>query len=928
MSYIEQKFIDNTQKNLDTYKSLVAYWNLVKLQVPKILSCISMVFPHYTLHDVSHSEEILNSIMRILGKEAIDGLSTTDLWMILCAAYCHDIGMFISGDEIKKIFEEGEFVKYVRQIDKTSKLYEFAQCFKLEKNVLVYDNCILNLKSYNAARFLLADFLRKVHAKRAKDVMADNFTQIDWEIKRLYDLVLDECLMHGASFSEVMSKPRFEKGFGDDTCHPRFISCLLRLGDLLDFDSSRISQYLLKHLSDSIPGDSKNHVKKHASIKHIEISTERIEATAECEDCDTASEVDAWFSLIRDELACQRNQWYEIVPKNFSQSLPIFRDVEILLKNGYDKLDDKYQSSFLIDAKKTTELLQGSNIYMDKSKCFRELLQNAVDATFIRLYLECKDKISNDKEGYRIFVEQINQDEKYAINVSLELKDGGYLFSIKDHGVGMSKEDLSYLLKIGSSSQNINRKKVIDQMPEYAKPSGVFGIGFQSVFLLTDKVKLWTRQFDGGSLIEADLNSPLKNGFVALKTSAGDLKPYGTVIEFKINDTSLFKKNVKGYNSEFKTKFGKYDFIENTEDELFAALIQDEIAHFAYNSIVPIYFNKEKVSKRKEYSFYQDEDSKEFIEISPTTKEDFLYRNDYMDSSENMVVSFRFSLVENLHFANTIRYLPLNVNILSGNSLDILQINRDSFKEDYEIKLAEIIKRIGVKYLNEKFDSFENDELKMGASMFLEYYSENNLHKEWEKLPFPNEETFKSFIDAEKSLVVVNTEIPVMGNDMNQMELNDPKAALLTLVLRRKGYKIRFFGISDFFGKMTPAYEFSLKLKEDKVEWKSWLQIYKERKNIRSLMPCIGFDKLEVKENMLFRFGHDPMYIFEKISYPRTACPVVLDDEGNLKWHVTEKLIQWVYDNKKDKSITQKEIKNEYERMKIIFEPIIKELNG
>lgn len=564
-------------------------------------------------------------------------------------------------------------------------------------------------------------------------------------------------------------------------------------------------------------------------------------------------------------------------------------------------------------------------------------MQNAVDATFIRVCLEYKDKITNDEIGYEKFKNIFNPDagdldnDKYAIEVSLKKYGSGWHFTIADHGVGMSKNDLTYLLKIGSSTQNVERKKIIDSMPEFAKPSGVFGIGFQSVFLLTEKVTLRTRRFDDGDCLKVELNSPLKSGFVALRTSEGRFKPYGTIIDFEITNTSLFKRNVKGYNKEFKTRNGNYDFIENTEDELFAACVQDEIAFFSYNTIIPIYFNGKLMSKRKEYAFYKDENTGLFIEISPVTKEDLLFRDDATFSSENMVVSYRGSIVEHLKFVNSIKFIPLNINILSGLASEILQVDRDSFKDEYEFKLIKIIERIGVRFLSETFDEIPNDDFKLRASMFLEYYSNDNQHKEWKKIPICKGISLGSFIDSKKELVISSYNVDVQMEDKIQLDFNDPKTDLLTCVLRRNGYKIKFDAVKSMFDSLSPVFIFSSYEKNDQLEWKSWLQLYKQRNSVRSLMPCIGFEKLQIDKRKIIgvRLGRDPMNMFEKIDYPQTVCPVVVNENGDLKWSVSDKLYQCVFDNQiEEKQVPLNKIKELYGEMKKKFDPIIAELNG
>lgn len=54
---------------------------------------------------------------------------------------------------------------------------------------------------------------------------------------------------------------------------------------------------------------------------------------------------------------------------------------------------------------------------------------------------------------------------------------------------------MQYIADIGSSKEkNIRVRKLMGRMPAWLKPSGVFGIGLQSVFQLTDCIEFYTRQ--------------------------------------------------------------------------------------------------------------------------------------------------------------------------------------------------------------------------------------------------------------------------------------------------------------------------------------------------------------------------------------------------------------------------------------------------
>ena len=56
-------------------------------------------FGNYSKHDASHSVAILNAITAVIGKERMELLGATDLWLLLHCAYGHDIGMHVPQDE-------------------------------------------------------------------------------------------------------------------------------------------------------------------------------------------------------------------------------------------------------------------------------------------------------------------------------------------------------------------------------------------------------------------------------------------------------------------------------------------------------------------------------------------------------------------------------------------------------------------------------------------------------------------------------------------------------------------------------------------------------------------------------------------------------------------------------------------------------------
>ncbi|HQX51122.1 MAG TPA: ATP-binding protein [Planctomycetaceae bacterium] len=130
------------------------------------------------------------------------------------------------------------------------------------------------------------------------------------------------------------------------------------------------------------------------------------------------------------------------------------------------------------------ERLGGKQLYGDDPHvALRELLQNARDAVVAR---RLKYALPADSG---------------QITVNLVEVDGKQRLSVTDTGIGMSESTLSSaLLDFGKSYWQT--QEMLHDHPGLAasgfEPSGQFGIGFFSVFLLGDKVKVITRRPEDG----------------------------------------------------------------------------------------------------------------------------------------------------------------------------------------------------------------------------------------------------------------------------------------------------------------------------------------------------------------------------------------------------------------------------------------------
>ena len=932
---------------------LFTQWLLARDYVPKVQSVIIRTFPHYSLHDSTHSKTILSCIVRILGKRAIERLGPVDLWLLLTASYYHDLGMAPSGEAIEKTFKDDDFRFFVKkcQENKSHPLHPFASVFDIREDGIHYKDVVLSGSNYDGAHYLIAEYIRQSHAEKSEEsLLMDESVHLAGNPipDRLLELLGRICRTHTKDFEKVMSLPYSEVGMGMDDCHPRFIACMLRLGDLLDLDNNRFSDVLLRTLP-AIPKDSLLHKKKHLSIKHLRIDTEKIEVTSRTKSYDVADITNRWLEMISDEFRRQREAWKDIVPPGFTEYLPSIGELKVDLI-GYDTIDGKKRPGFEIDSSKAIELLQGSGLYSSPAQCMRELLQNAVDATYLSIFLE--NQLDNPKELETVdgFMKLcLNKAIKVSIdNKGIEGKDVIWHVCIEDHGIGMNKADLGYLVRTGS--KNEGKTHLIEKMPEFMRPSGTFGIGFQSVFLITDKVDIKTRKQDCPEEVTAELFNPAgpRNGAVLVKTEPS-VKPHGTCLEFDFKaDKDLDHWSVSSGQTYSMYTVYSYDFVADKTLNLETARLLDEIATFSRTCPIPlsVSINGESLSLTRnevpKYDYYSQSEGLQ-LSISPDERQIALFYRNQIVQKPGIEIPF----------------ISVSVNLLSGNAKDLLTLNRN----ELQYQARHIVKARIHRALAEFFKSWPEKipvNVRPLVSMFLnnvygahiqEY---QGLKDEWENYLFSYfvydqqklfhwDYSFGEIIGKAKGKPVVwmyaeaETRSGVEVKDgcvLIKIPQYDTDAISF---LKRKIFAEHIYP-SNSIEKYVPGKKgilFSETPIEPIVDWLSWLNEYLRNANYgRTLMPCNSeYQALRLRQDASFLFAYDST--FGVSPYPKMICPYVREIQPH-DWHPRVNKLIWddadgdlytmTYDNRADSAVTIDDIRSAYFRLRESLDPMVNEL--
>jgi hypothetical protein len=137
------------------------------------------------------------------------------------------------------------------------------------------------------------------------------------------------------------------------------------------------------------------------------------------------------------------------------------------------------------DVASLVERLGGKELYGENVTVpLRELIQNGSDAIL------AKQAIIGNPKG------------SDCVKVSLHEEDGQWIFEVSDSGVGMSEEEMcGPLLDFGKSFWGSDqvRRRLPGLRSSGFNPTGRYGIGFFSVFMLGAKVEVISRRFDAAA---------------------------------------------------------------------------------------------------------------------------------------------------------------------------------------------------------------------------------------------------------------------------------------------------------------------------------------------------------------------------------------------------------------------------------------------
>lgn len=219
----------------------------------------------YTLHNQEHAIELIRAITQFMKSVNYFQIDKRDYYILFISCYLHDISMVLHPNLIDSFIKDERssnliFTEFKRDIKELldDKTIQFAEEQPVKKLLVDY---FKKLDQYYEG------YVRNNHPKQsAKFIRKSNdFDFVDDVVK---DIVAEVSQAHGYNVDEIY---KIKSNAEESIVSEKYLKILLRIGDLLDMSSKRISNAILDNSQKSMSEITRFHWLSHKAISNVEV---------------------------------------------------------------------------------------------------------------------------------------------------------------------------------------------------------------------------------------------------------------------------------------------------------------------------------------------------------------------------------------------------------------------------------------------------------------------------------------------------------------------------------------------------------------------------------------------------------------------------------------------------------------------------------
>ena len=321
------------------------------------------------------------------------------------------------------------------------------------------------------------------------------------ERRRLEKCIIFVSEAHGRSIEELYNDNDFRKieTIEGQVLRYGLLAILLRIGDLMDLEEQRVCEFNmhmnLEYYNNPV---SLVHNRRHLDDITYNYSPSKITVSVLTDGREKYKVWSQWLEYLDEEIMYANTHYLIGENSDFFRNYKLPEVIKCVKPSENAKFAVE-EIRFQVDDTGALWDIITKSVYTNEFDYIRELIQNAIDATLLKIYLDDKENIEyqsprswhcNDK-----------------VMIAYSQKEG--TLWVEDHGTGMNENELSnYLFKTANSGYKYMKKREF-MFPAIAK----FGIGFVACLTKADKIQILTRtQSDNG--INAEIESKSTIAFI------------------------------------------------------------------------------------------------------------------------------------------------------------------------------------------------------------------------------------------------------------------------------------------------------------------------------------------------------------------------------------------------------------------------------